>query len=337
MPGFCPHADGARVGHGQGPGQCSARGPRTAGTIGPRPGRARTIRVHPIVKAVALPSALLGLAALGLGPRAGLGPWSAGSMESAGASSIPLPTAVPSKAPSPGTTTPGGPEPAYRCDFNVATDAFTGAGGTASAIGWEGDFNSVVTCLGGTFLVQDGPHGYFHNEGFGIYDGSPTTWNDADGWLPAQVTTFHDDGAWVAITEFADRIVLARRSLRRGVQQGRGDQPDRTPGRRGSPGIARPRPDRDGTRRRRSPHGLISRLRRRDRPLRHDSLLAQRDGARACRHVRRALRPHENVLAAPARVHRPARAPRSADGGRLRQWVRGDTDRGAAGIISIRA
>ncbi len=208
MPGFCPHADGARVGHGQGPGQCSARGPRTAGTIGPRPGRARTIRVHPIVKAVALPSALLGLAALGLGPRAGLGPWSAGSMESAGASSIPLPTAVPSKAPSPGTTTPGGPEPAYRCDFNVATDAFTGAGGTASAIGWEGDFNSVVTCLGGTFLVQDGPHGYFHNEGFGIYDGSPTTWNDADGWLPAQVTTFHDDGARVAITEFADRIVL---------------------------------------------------------------------------------------------------------------------------------
>jgi hypothetical protein len=66
----------------------------------------------------------------------------------------------------------------------------------------------VITCLGGTFLVQNGPHGYFHDEGFGIYDGSPTTWTDADRWLPAQVTTFRHDGAVVAITEFADRIVV---------------------------------------------------------------------------------------------------------------------------------
>ena len=104
--------------------------------------------------------------------------------------------------------TGAGPQPAYRCAFNVNTDAFTGAYGTASAIGWLGDHNSVVTCLGGTFLVQDGPGGLFQDEGFGIYDGQRTIWADADGYLPAQVTTFRDHGATVSITEFADRVVL---------------------------------------------------------------------------------------------------------------------------------
>ena len=51
------------------------------------------------------------------------------------------------------------------------TEAFTGANGTASAIGWLGDHNSIVTCLGGTFVIQDGPGDLFQNDGFGIYDG----------------------------------------------------------------------------------------------------------------------------------------------------------------------
>jgi hypothetical protein len=101
-----------------------------------------------------------------------------------------------------------GPAPAFRCAFNVNTDAFTGAYSTASAIGWLGDHNSVITCLGGTFVIQDGPAGYFVDYGFGVYDGQRTTWTDADGYLPAQVTTFADHGATVAITEFADRITL---------------------------------------------------------------------------------------------------------------------------------
>lgn len=102
-----------------------------------------------------------------------------------------------------------GPRPAYRCSFNVDTDAFTGADGTASAIGWLGDHNSVITCLGGTFVVQDGPDGLFQDYGFGIYDGQRTSWGDADGYLPAQVTTFTlTDGVTVSITEFADRVVL---------------------------------------------------------------------------------------------------------------------------------
>ena len=66
----------------------------------------------------------------------------------------------------------------------------------------------MVTCLGGTFLVQDGPDGLFQNEGFGIYQGQRVTWVDADGYLPAQVTTFDDQGAAVSITEFADELVV---------------------------------------------------------------------------------------------------------------------------------
>ncbi|HUC06015.1 MAG TPA: hypothetical protein VL961_11495, partial [Acidimicrobiales bacterium] len=78
-----------------------------------------------------------------------------------------------------------GPAPDYRCAFNVETDAFTGADGTASAIGWLGDHNSVITCLGGTFVIQDGPDGLFQDDGFGLYAGQRTTWDDADGYLPA--------------------------------------------------------------------------------------------------------------------------------------------------------
>jgi hypothetical protein len=98
-----------------------------------------------------------------------------------------------------------GPRPQYRCTFNLNTDAFTGAHGTASAIGWLGDHNSVVTCLGGTFVVQDGPGGG-RDYGFGLYDGQRTTWADAGGYLPEQVTTFGVGGARVAISEFADRV-----------------------------------------------------------------------------------------------------------------------------------
>jgi hypothetical protein len=110
-----------------------------------------------------------------------------------------------SKAPVTVTKGVGGPAPAYDCAFNSETDAFTGANGTASAIGWEGNGQGVVTCLGGTFFLQDG---IGQNIGFGIYTGTPTTWTDADGYLPAQITSFQTSGAAVSITEFADRLVL---------------------------------------------------------------------------------------------------------------------------------
>ena len=98
-----------------------------------------------------------------------------------------------------------GPPGRFACRFNATTDAFTGAFGTASAVGWEGNDQGVVTCLGGTFYVQNGINRDF---GFGIYDGSRTTWTDLGGYLPAQVTSFSRLGAAVTITEFADRVVI---------------------------------------------------------------------------------------------------------------------------------
>jgi hypothetical protein len=98
-----------------------------------------------------------------------------------------------------------GPHKKFDCTFNNATEAFTGAYGTASAIGWEGNYRGVVTCLGGTFYVQDGIN---KNFGFGIYNGEETAWSDADGYLPAQITSFDRSGAIVSITEFADRLTI---------------------------------------------------------------------------------------------------------------------------------
>ncbi len=102
-------------------------------------------------------------------------------------------------------TTGGGPAREYDCKYNMNTDAFTGDYGTASEIGWEDNYQGVVTCLGGTFYVQEDINRDF---GFGIYDGTATTWTDSDGYLPAQVTTFRRSGAIVSITEFADKLEL---------------------------------------------------------------------------------------------------------------------------------
>lgn len=44
--------------------------------------------------------------------------------------------------------------------------------------------------------------------GFGVYNSSPTTWTNADGYLPALVTSFTSAGAKVSITNFGDRVVI---------------------------------------------------------------------------------------------------------------------------------
>jgi hypothetical protein len=94
------------------------------------------------------------------------------------------------------------------CAYNAGNEAITGALASASAIGWAGNGWGVVTCLGGTFYVQYPVNKAF---GFGIYAGGPTTWVDADGYLPAQITSFHRGDATVVITEFADAVELARK------------------------------------------------------------------------------------------------------------------------------
>ena len=121
-------------------------------------------------------------------------------------------------SPAPGTslpTTGSGPASKYDCNLSIrpADADFTGADGSASEIGWEGNHQGVVTCLGGVFYIQNVLYenygiGFGTNYGFGIYDGGPTTWTDADGYLPAQITTFSRHHARVSITEFADRVVL---------------------------------------------------------------------------------------------------------------------------------
>ena len=203
-----------------------------------------------------------------------------------------------------GATTPGtaGPNEAYRCSFNVNTDAFTGADGTASAIGWLGDHNSVVTCLGGTFLVQDGPSGLFQDDGFGVYDGQRTTWADADGYLPAQVTTFDDAGTTVAITEFADEVTLGGHPFVAVYSRVRVTNPTAhavvvDPA--ASPALL-PLDDALGLRarsRQREP-----RLRGPRGPLRHRRRVAEQPGAGRRGRLRCALHPHALVLEHAARM-----------------------------------
>ena len=62
-----------------------------------------------------------------------------------------------------------------------------------------------MACLGGSFYVQNGIDTTY---GFGVYNSSPTTWTNADGYLPALVTSFTSGGARVSITNFGDRVVI---------------------------------------------------------------------------------------------------------------------------------
>ncbi|HWG00839.1 MAG TPA: hypothetical protein VG164_03180 [Trebonia sp.] len=80
-----------------------------------------------------------------------------------------------------------------------------GPNADASAIGWLGNGQGATACLGGSFYV---PNGINTSYGFGVYNDSPTTWANADGYLPALVTSFTSGGARVSITNFGDRVVI---------------------------------------------------------------------------------------------------------------------------------
>jgi hypothetical protein len=111
--------------------------------------------------------------------------------------------------------------PPYSCAPNGPAGSQTvyGTFGDASVIGWEGNSQGVVACLGGSFWVDtSGPDGGPGSAstaavtgttyGYGVYDDSATTWKNADGYLPALVTTFHRDGATIAITNFGDKVTI---------------------------------------------------------------------------------------------------------------------------------
>src|ERR1700761_1866959 len=109
----------------------------------------------------------------------------------------------------------------YQCVPNGPAGSQTvyGTYGDASVIGWAGNSQGVVACLGGSFWVDtSGPKGGPGSAstaavtgttyGYGVYDDSPTSWTNADGYLPALVTTFHRGGATVSITNFGDDVTI---------------------------------------------------------------------------------------------------------------------------------
>ena len=111
--------------------------------------------------------------------------------------------------------------PPYNCSPNGPAGSQTvyGTYGDASVIGWAGNSQGVVACLGGSFWVDtSGPDGGPGSAstaavtgttyGYGVYDDSATTWTNADGYLPALVTTFHRSGATISITNFGDDVTI---------------------------------------------------------------------------------------------------------------------------------
>src|ERR1700733_8810100 len=95
------------------------------------------------------------------------------------------------------------PAAPYPCPAGGGSNFTSGV--DASAIGWLGNSQGATACLGGSFYV---PNGINTTYGFGAYNDSPTTWTNADGYLPALVTSFTSAGAKVSITNFGDRVVI---------------------------------------------------------------------------------------------------------------------------------
>ena len=114
----------------------------------------------------------------------------------------------------------------YSCAPNgpAGSQMIYGTFGDAGVIGWAGNTQAVVACLGGSFFVDtSGPDGGPGSNstaavtgttyGYGVYDDSPTTWTNADGYLPALVTTFHRDGAQISITNFGDDVTVGGKAF----------------------------------------------------------------------------------------------------------------------------
>ena len=146
-----------------------------------------------------------------LGVVAGLALGALGAVPAASAATA-TPTATP---------TASAPAAPYNCSPNGPPGSQTvyGTFGDAGAIGWEGNSQAVVACLGGSFWVDtSGPNGGPGSAstaavtgttyGYGVYDDSPTTWTNADGYLPALVTSFHRDGVAISITNFGDDVSI---------------------------------------------------------------------------------------------------------------------------------
>jgi hypothetical protein len=108
--------------------------------------------------------------------------------------------------------------PPYSCAANGPAGSQTvyGTFGDASVLGWAGNHQAVVACLGGSFFVISGGQPGSGSAtpvtgttyGYGIYNDTRTTWANADGYLPALVTTFQASGATIQITNFGDKVTV---------------------------------------------------------------------------------------------------------------------------------
>src|SRR3984885_6661701 len=135
------------------------------------------------------------------------------------------PGAVPAASAATAATT-SATAPPYNCSPNGPAGSQTvyGTFGDASVIGWAGNSQGVVACLGGSFWVDtSGPDGGPGSAstaavtgttyGYGVYDDSPTTWTNAGGYLPAMVTSFSRNGAKISITNFGDQVTVGGHSF----------------------------------------------------------------------------------------------------------------------------
>ncbi|MGI9007367.1 MAG: hypothetical protein ACR2FU_14435, partial [Streptosporangiaceae bacterium] len=109
----------------------------------------------------------------------------------------------------------------YSCAPNGPPGSQTiyGTFGDASALGWTGNTQAAVACLGGSFFVDTSPADAGPGSGstapvtgtsygYGVYNDTATTWANAGGYLPALITSFRADGAKVAITNFGDKVTI---------------------------------------------------------------------------------------------------------------------------------
>src|SRR5580658_7397472 len=111
--------------------------------------------------------------------------------------------------------------PPYSCAPNgpAGSQTIYGTFGDASVLGWTGNTQAVTACLGGSFFVDTSPADGGPGSGgtaavtgttygYGVYNDTATTWANADGYLPALVTTFHSGGARISITNFGDKVTI---------------------------------------------------------------------------------------------------------------------------------
>src|ERR1700734_802356 len=128
---------------------------------------------------------------------------------------------APAPSPAAASSTAAATAAPYSCAPNgpAGNQTIYGTFGDASVIGWTGNTQAVTACLGGSFFVDtspaDGGPGSGSTAavtgttyGYGVYNDTATTWTNADGDLPALVTTFHSGGARISITNFGDKVTI---------------------------------------------------------------------------------------------------------------------------------